>query len=411
MGEDSDKAANKEANKEVMKDIILKLHAGLSVDEAKERFEKEVGNITSTEIADIEQTLINEGLSPEEIKKFCNVHALIFQSALEKAASEETFPSHPVYLFRLENREIEKRTGSLKGVIEKKDDYDLSTLKDKVKELLLDLRGVETHYERKEQLLFPYLEKQGFMGPSKVMWGKDNDVRGLLKTALSEIGDIGTIEEFDSYADKVLNLLVEETEGMIFKEEHILFPASLEKLNPGDWVEILRESDDIGYAYMEKPAETEVLMKELQTALCEEATFQDGVISMPSGAIQLGELVYLLNAMPMDVTFVDKDDTVRYFSETRDRIFRRTRAVIGRNVQNCHPPQSVDVVEKILTSFKEGEKDSVDFWFNYQEKLVYIRYLAVRDKDGQYLGTLEVTQDITGIKKLEGEKRLLDERD
>ena len=411
MGEDSDKAANKEANKEVMKDIILKLHAGLSVDEAKERFEKEVGNITSTEIADIEQTLINEGLSPEEIKKFCNVHALIFQSALEKAASEETFPSHPVYLFRLENREIEKRTGSLKGVIEKKDDYDLSTLKDKVKELLLDLRGVETHYERKEQLLFPYLEKQGFMGPSKVMWGKDNDVRGLLKTALSEIGDIGTIEEFDSYADKVLNLLVEETEGMIFKEEHILFPASLEKLNPGDWVEILRESDDIGYAYIEKPAETEVLMKELQTALCEEATFQDGVISMPSGAIQLGELVYLLNAMPMDVTCVDKDDTVRYFSETRDRIFRRTRAVIGRNVQNCHPPQSVDVVEKILTSFKEGEKDSVDFWFNYQEKLVYIRYLAVRDKDGQYLGTLEVTQDITGIKKLEGEKRLLDERD
>lgn len=411
MGEGSNKEANKAANKEVMKDIILKLHAGLSVDEAKERFEKEVGNITSTEIADIEQTLINEGLSPEEIKKFCNVHALIFQSALEKAASEETFPSHPVYLFKLENREIEKRTGLLKGVVEKKDDYDLSSLKDKVKELLLDLRGVETHYERKEQLLFPYLEKQGFMGPSKVMWGKDNDVRGLLKTALSEIDGIGTIEEFNSYVDKVLNILVEETEGMIFKEEHILFPASLDKLNPGDWVGILRESDDIGYAYIEKPAETEVLMKDLQTALCEETTFQDEVISMPSGSIKLKELMYLLNAMPMDVTFVDKEDTVKYFSETRDRIFRRTRAVIGRNVQNCHPPQSVDVVEKILTSFKEGKKDSADFWFNYQEKLVYIRYLAVRDKDGQYLGTLEVTQDITGIKRLEGEKRLLEERD
>lgn len=411
MGEGSNKEANKAANKEVMKDIILKLHAGLSVDEAKERFEKEVGNITSTEIADIEQTLINEGLSPEEIKKFCNVHALIFQSALEKAASEETFPSHPVYLFKLENREIEKRTGLLKGVVEKKGDYDLSSLKDKIKELLLDLRGVETHYERKEQLLFPYLEKQGFMGPSKVMWGKDNDVRGLLKTALSEIDGIGTIEEFNSYVDKVLNILVEETEGMIFKEEHILFPASLDKLNPGDWVGILRESDDIGYAYIEKPAETEVLMKDLQTALCEETTFQDEVISMPSGSIKLKELMYLLNAMPMDVTFVDKEDTVKYFSETRDRIFRRTRAVIGRNVQNCHPPQSVDVVEKILTSFKEGKKDSADFWFNYQEKLVYIRYLAVRDKDGQYLGTLEVTQDITGIKRLEGEKRLLDERD
>ncbi len=403
--------SNKTAKKEVMKDIILKLHAGLSVDEAKERFEKQVGNITSTEIADIEQTLINEGLSPEEIQKFCNVHALIFQSALEKSASEETFPSHPVYLFKLENREIEKLLSSLKDAIDKKEEYELSSLKGKMKELLLDLRGVETHYERKEQLLFPYLEKQGFMGPSKVMWGKDNEIRDFLKTALSEIDSISTLEEFDSYAGKVLNPLVEETEGMIFKEENILFPASLEKLNPSDWVEILRESDDVGYVYIKKPAETEVLMKDLQAALLEEATFQDGVVSMPSGAIQLRELTFLLNAIPIDLTFVDKEDTVRYFSETRNSIFHRTRAVIGRKVQNCHPPQSVDVVEKILTSFKEGKRDSVDFWINYQEKLVYIRYLAVRDKDGQYVGTLEVTQDITDIKRLEGERRLLDERD
>ncbi len=403
--------SNKTAKKEVMKDIILKLHAGLSVDEAKERFEKQVGNITSTEIADIEQTLINEGLSPEEIQKFCNVHALIFQSALEKSASEETFPSHPVYLFKLENREIEKLLSSLKDAIDKKEEYELSSLKGKMKELLLDLRGVETHYERKEQLLFPYLEKQGFMGPSKVMWGKDNEIRDFLKTALSEIDSISTLEEFDSYAGKVLNPLVEETEGMIFKEENILFPASLEKLNPSDWVEILRESDDVGYVYIKKPAETEVLMKDLQAALLEEATFQDGVVSMPSGAIQLRELTFLLNAIPIDLTFVDKEDTVRYFSETRNSIFHRTRAVIGRKVQNCHPPQSVDVVEKILTSFKEGKRDSVDFWINYQKKLVYIRYLAVRDKDGQYVGTLEVTQDITDIKRLEGERRLLDERD
>jgi len=219
------------------------------------------------------------------------------------------------------------------------------------------------------------------------------------------------MEEFDSYANEIVSPLIEETEGMIFKEENILFPTSLEKLNPGDWVEILRESNDIGYAYIQKPGETGVLTKDLQAALHEEPTFQDGVVSMPNGTFCLTELTYLLNTLPIDLTFVDADDTVKYFSEGRGRIFRRTRAIIGRKVQNCHPPQSVDVVEKILTSFKEGIRDSVDFWINLEGKQVYIRYFAVRDNGGRYLGTLEVTQDITEIKKLEGEKRLLDERD
>ena len=402
---------NKQAKKEIMKDIILKLHQGLSAEAAKERFEKEVGNVSSTEIAEIEQALINEGLSPEEIKKFCNVHALIFQSALEKSASEETFPSHPVYLFKLENREIEKIIDSLKKTVEKKEEHELPSLKKALKELLLKLRGIETHYERKEQLLFPFLEKQGFTGPSKVMWGKDNEIRDLLKTALTELEDINKPEEFKAYRNKVLNPLVEEVPGMIFKEENILFPTALEKLDAGDWVEILRDSDEIGYIFIQKPEETEVLVNNLQTALLEETVFQENSASLPTGTIKLNELMYLLNTLPVDLTFVDKEDTVRYFSDSKDRIFLRTKSVIGRKVQNCHPPQSVDVVEKILTSFKEGKRDSYEFWLNLQGRLVYIRYFAMRDKDGLYLGTLEVTQDITGIKKLEGEKRLLDERD
>ena len=405
------KDVNKHDRKETMKDIILKLHAGLSVDEAKERFEKEIGNISSTEIAEIEQTLIDEGLSPDEIKKFCNVHALIFQSALEKSASEETFPSHPIFLFKLENREIEKLLGSLKNTIEKGEGDELNSFKEAIVRFLLKLKGIETHYERKEQLLFPYLEKQGFTGPSKVMWGKDNEIKDLLKTVLGEIDSVNTLAAFDIYAKKSLNPLIEEVEGMIFKEENILFPTSLEKLSPGDWVEILRESDDIGYIFIEKPAETEVLMRNLQTALLEEPVFQDNVISMPTGTIQLNELMHILNILPVDLTFVDSEDTVRYFSESPNRIFHRTKSIIGRKVQNCHPPQSVDVVEKILASFKEGKNDFFDFWINYQGKLAYIRYLAVRDKDGQYLGTLEVTQDITEIQKLEGERRLVDERD
>lgn len=396
--------------RQVLKDIILGLHRGLSVSEAKERFEKEIGSISSTEIARLEQSLIDEGLSPEEIKKFCNVHALIFQSALEKAASDETFPSHPVYLFRQENREIEKVTAQVKDLVQKRGDYRFEELRGTLKDLLLKLRGVETHYERKEQLLFPYLEKHGFMGPSKVMWGKDNEIRDMLRAALTELEDIGQ-GEFETYLTKTLNPLIEEIEGMIFKEENILFPTSLEMLAPGDWVDILRESDEIGYVYIERPGETEELIKNLQTALIEEPVFQEDTITLPTGSLRLSELMSLLNALPVDLTFVDKDDTVRYFSAGRERIFTRTRSVIGRKVQNCHPPQSVDVVEKILSSFKEGKKDHFDFWINHRGRLVYVRYFAVRDKDGNYLGTLEVTQDITDIKKLEGERRLLDERD
>ncbi len=137
----------------------------------------------------------------------------------------------------------------------------------------------------------------------------------------------------------------------------------------------------------------------------------ENVISLPTGEFRLEELMNTLNALPVDVTFIDKDDKVKYFSGGKDRIFVRTRSVIGRKVQNCHPPKSVDIVEKILSSFKTGKKDSVDFWINLGGKLIYIRYFAVRDENKQYLGTLEVTQDITGIRKLEGEKRLLDEKD
>ncbi len=341
--------------KEALKDIILKLHQGLSVNEAKERFEKEIGNISSTEIAELEQSLINEGLSTDEIKKFCNVHALLFQSALEKSVSEETFPSHPVYLFKLENREIEKLVNVLKETIEKKKNYQWMAFKEALKGLLQKIKGIEIHYERKEQVLFPHLEKVGFLGPSKVMWSKDNEIRDLLKATLTELEGLTGQDEVDAYVMKMMNPLLEEIDGMIFKEENILFPASLEKLAPNDWVDILRESNDIGYVFIQKPEEMEVLVKNLQAALQEEPVFQNNAISLPTGTIRLKELMLLLNTLPVDLTFVDKDDTVRYFSDRRDRIFHRTKSVIGRKVQNCHPSQSVDIVEKILTSFKEGK--------------------------------------------------------
>jgi hypothetical protein len=401
---------NKDEKKRIMKEIIVELHKGLSVEEAKDRFEREIGAISSTEIAEVEQSLIDEGLSPDEIKKFCNVHALLFKSTLEKSTVKEKSPAHPIFLFELENREIEKVTGKIKEIKNNVSTCELDNAKQELNTLLNELKNIEIHYARKEQLLFPYLEKYGFHGPSKVMWGKDNEIRDLLKNNFEEINKISGKQELDKYFKTNLDPLIEEVEGMIFKEETILFPTSLEKLGVDDWAEILKESDDVGYAFIEKPKEATSLVQELKEAVTTEPSVKDSVITFPTGKLEINELMKILDKLPVDITFVDKDERVKYFSNNKDRVFVRTRSVLGRSVQNCHPPQSVDIVNDIVRSFKEAKRDSVDFWINLNEKLVYIRYYAIRDGEGNYLGTLEVTQDITDVKKLEGEKRLLDEK-
>ena len=241
------------------------------------------------------------------------------------------------------------------------------------------------------------------------MWGKDDEIRALLRQGLAGLETLKEQKELKEYAAKTLNPLIEEVNGMIFKEEKILFPASLEKLSVQDWVEVLKETENVGYGFIEKPKETSQLIQELRSAVTEMPKAEEEAISLPTGSFQLEELMGVLNTLPVDITFIDKEDKVRYFSEGKERIFLRTKSIIGRKVQNCHPPQSVHVVEKILNSFKEGRRDQVDFWIHYQGKYVLIRYFAVRDRNGNYLGTLEVSQEISRIQKLEGDKRLLDE--
>ena len=384
----------KDKKREVVKNIIKRLNKDLTFEEAKELLLKEVGSITSYEIAEVEQSLINEGWSIDEIKKFCNVHALLFESTL-KQKMVETSEFHPVNLFKLENREIEKLTKTLKELNEI----------EKIKDTLLQLKAIDIHYTRKEQLLFPFLEKAGFYGPSKVMWGKDNDIREMLKKAIENVDKV----ELTEFRKNYLNNLIEEIESMIFKEENILFPTSLEKLKPENWVEILKQSNTIGYCFITAPSDLESMIEDLEKNIVETAVYKDGAIKFPSGELSLDELLNILNGLPIDISFVDKDDKVKYFSETKDRIFFRPRAIIGRDVRNCHPPQSVDKVEKIINDFKEKKRDVAEFWINFKGRFIHIRYFAIRNKLGEYLGTLEVTQDITNIKKLEGERRLLDE--
>jgi len=376
--------------KAVLKGILAKLHAGLPLEEAKKLFEAEIGQVTSNEIFELEQSLLADGVPAEEIKRFCNVHALLFEGSLEKSMEDPASPAHPVALFKAENAEIKRRVDSAKGL--------LPALKngkgaDWVRTILEELRGVEKHYERKEQLLFPYLEKAGFYGPSKVMWGKHNEIKELFKKALA-----AGPEEFPAAAAALLD----EIDGMIFKEESILFPAALEKLKPGDWAGIFRESAQTGYIFIEPPAEEAEALDIAQNT----PAAAGAAVALPSGNLSLTELTALFNTLPVDLTFVDAEDTVRYFSEGKDRVFLRARTIIGRKVQNCHPPQSLGAVEKILRAFKDGSRNTEEFWINMKGRTIHIRYFALRAPDGKYLGSLEVTQDITDLREIKGEKRL-----
>ena len=212
----------------------------------------------------------------------------------------------------------------------------------------------------------------------------------------------------------LLRKLLDEVDGMVFKEENILFPAALERISSQEWVEIYKQAGELGYPFLPGHALHQAL-EEAETrgdtsaaaAASSGTAAPAGEIRLPTGAFSLAELTALLDALPVDITFVDAEDKVRYFSNSKDRIFVRSTAVIGRSVQNCHPPQSLGRVNEILKSFRDGSRDHADFWIQMQGKFVYIRYFAVRDPNGRYLGTLEVTQDLTGPRSLSGEQRLL----
>ena len=387
----------KKSKKDVLKEIIRGIHSGMSLEQAKDKFLSEAGSVTSLEIASLEQSLIDEGMDPGEIKKFCNVHALLFEASLENTMKDPDSPSHPVNIFKKENRELEKLAASLKTLSEP------GTPTVAVKTLLVKLLDVEKHYTRKEQLLFPYLEKQGFMGPSKVMWGKDNEIRDLFKETLAALNSPAIPPEKLS---ELTGKLIEELLGMIFKEENILFPAALEKLSAADWGSILRESTGIGYCFILPPEEAG-LIGGLKSK--DEPSLAEGRIVLPSGSVTPKELEQLLNCLPLDITFVGADGTVKYFSENAERVFVRTRAVLGRKVDNCHPPKSIDKVQRIVNSFREGRRSSAAFWLNLGDKFVHITFKALRNAKGEYLGTVELTQDITGLRALTGERRLFDE--
>lgn len=388
----------------ILKDIFSGLYEGKSVEEVRSRFTKEIGKITVEEVAQLSQLqkdiLETRDLPKSEVQRVSDAHMSIIKGNIVETKKLEDIPGHPVHTFKLENRELEKLVmfsmqPHLEAFIkEDSDEYRYKLLEDC--NLLLD---IDKHYIRKEHLIFPYLEKYGIYGPSKNMWKLDDYIRDAIKELKQKLtdyhGEIDPIVDTARYAmDQVLQ--------MIYREENILFPMCLDHFTEDEWIKIAHESDEIGYCLTEPAAVWKPERKELDVK-----TISEGYIKFETGILSLSQVELLLNHLPVDLTFIDHEDIVRYFSQGKERIFPRTKAVIGRTVQNCHPPKSAHIVEKILDDFKSGKKDHEDFWIKFRDKYVYIRYFAVRDENGKYIGTLEFTQNIGPIQQLQGEKRIM----
>lgn len=402
---------NREYRQKVLKEIIRELHNGKTVEEVKPRFEELIKGVSSSEIAEMEQALIMEGMPVTEVQRLCDVHASVFKGSIEdihKEPEAAKAAGHPVRIFKQENREIEKLIeGKLEPLLEKLRTTDDREAAAKLLEGFKQLLEVGKHYARKENLLFPYLEKYGITAPPKVMWGVDDEIRAAIKET------IRLLENYDGGRDALLEMADEaigKVREMIFKEENILFPMAMDTLSEDEWKKILEDSDEIGYCLIQPDTRwNPERVDPVQQAKAEEKPMEN-IVGFDAGAMTYEEINALLNTLPFDITFVGRDDTVRYFTQGKDRIFARPKSIIGRKVQNCHPPASVHIVEKIMADLKSGKKDHEDFWIRMGDKVTaYIRYYAVRNDKGEYLGVAEVTQNIKPIQELEGEKRLLSE--
>ncbi len=398
---------NKEERQEMLKEVIKELHAGKTVEEVKAKFASVIDGVSPREIAEMEVQLVKDGLPIEEIQNLCDVHAEVFKGTLEEIHHPDQVPGHPIYTLRNENDAISEFIEDRIKVDLKQ--FEIEDLKDNVGQLIEDfnlLFDIEKHYSRKENLLFPYLEKYGVTAPPKVMWGVHDEIRSKLKDVKAELSDYKGNKEI--VIQKVEGLITQIVD-MIFKEESILFPMSLETLIEDDWIEIYQESDEIGYALIVPEEEWILSRVDLEKMEESQGKVEGGYIKFENGLLSAEEIAGIFEVIPGELSFVDKDNNVKFFTKGEERIFTRTKAVIGRSVENCHPHQSVHIVNKIVEDFKSGEKDSEQFWIQMGEMFILIKFFAVRNKDGEYLGTLEYVQNIKPLMDLSGEKRLLSE--
>ncbi len=378
------------------------------------KYAEAIDNVKPFDVVAMVDKLMKEDLDIEDVKSGIN-KAL---NMLYKGLVSRELPDYTLIPFldsmNRENNELNNRLIEMRPLIkafnskEIDEDERQETL-DEIADRVFELTQFEVHYVKKENILFPYVEKYlKEYGCLPLMWSYHDDIRKYIKDTVT------IIEQGDTDLKRLNRLLGDLFFTMYairFREEYILFPVIYDLIPEKVWDDMMEQSMREGFAFIETP-EMKTIAKEKKEHLEHEVkdviSDPEAMLDMGTGLLKLEQAIMMLNHLPVDMTFVDENDQVRYFSTPGHRIFPRSKAIIGRLVENCHPPSSVHIVKELVDAFRSGKKDKESFWIQMGPRFILIQYFAVRDENGNYRGTLEVSQDISEIRKLEGEKRLMD---
>lgn len=422
----------------VLRDILLDLHNGASAESVQDRFNEHFTGVSAIEISLMEHELMNSdsGVTFEDVMSLCDVHANLFKGAIKEVEVADTeHPGHPVQIFRQENMALRAALMRVRRLFTSFADADedmAQDLKKGLKRQLGLLGQFDRHYRRKEELMFPIMESYGHDSPPKVMWGVDDQIRDLFQRALAEFEKLNAENHEEVLA--AFEAFAAEFESMIFKEESILLMILLESFTQDDWIQIAEESSLYGYAIIDPtekwvpervrpleeaeedapasqarmletsgPLEQVIETSEGQFTISfkpkESKLDPDKQLPFGNGSLSLREANLVLDHLPMEISFVNKDDIFQYYNNSvpaDQMIFKRSPGQIGRNVELCHPPKLLDRVRHIFEAFRSGKRDKFQMWFKSESRgmFVHVTYVAVRDQDGEFQGALEYVQDI-----------------
>ncbi|WP_321298762.1 PAS domain-containing protein [Marinifilum fragile] len=375
-----------------------------------------IDHLCPNDIIQVVHRLVEEDLSMEDLKIGINKSLNVFHNVILDHEKPELELNHFLGILMRENRELEKRLGEIKPLVKSFNKAQTEEqLKNDLQEIYVrieEFEEFEKHYSRKENIFFPYFENQypeyKCLG---VMWSIHDDIRRIRKELLQVLGaDLPDLNLINKLIGDLFFLMY----TIIFREEHLLFPVAMNAVSSDLWDEMNQQSVELGFSFIDTPVfSQEQKSKESKLFVLEGEELDarqlgNTLLNFDTGLMTLDQVMMLLNHLPVDITMIDENDRVRFFSNPKDRFFTRSKAIIGRTVQNCHPPESVHVVDELLKAFKSGAKDSEPFWIQMQGRFILIQYFALRDEEGNYKGCIEVSQDLTDLKKLEGEKRLME---
>lgn len=373
------------------------------------RYLGEIQSITPMELVLVEYEQLKMGMTPKALLTVVDKLINVFYKSLSSYAWKRPDPDTFIWDLMQENSGLRAYLDEFK---EKIKNNDLDSLVPELYEFVKKTKTYNAHLLKIENILFPYMERKAerFDG-LKIMWSLHDELRGLWKTMAMQLEAPGEKANID-FDELNINLgrLYFLLYGLAQKQELILFPTATELLTDMELAAMREQSVEYAFPFIVTP---EIKLTGINAGGAEQLSGLDPnrlkeLFVTSTGHMDMEQLEILLNLLPVDMTLVDENDKVAFFSRPKDRIFPRSVAIIGRDVRNCHPPESVHVVEDILASFKRGEKDEAAFWIQMRGMFIHIQYFAMRNAAGEYRGTLEVSQEISGLRALEGERRLLE---